>query len=65
VDLPDCFPEFRPFIHECRFGNCSHLSEPGCAVIAAVRSAAVSAARYDSYSRLRVELEGTQKRWSK
>jgi ribosome biogenesis GTPase len=65
VDLPDCFPEFRPFIHECRFGNCSHLSEPGCAVIAAVRSGAVSAARYDSYSRLRVELEETEKRWSK
>jgi ribosome biogenesis GTPase / thiamine phosphate phosphatase len=65
VDLPDCFPEFRPFIHECRFGNCSHLSEPGCAVIAAVQSAAVSAARYDSYSRLRLELEETEKRWSK
>ncbi|HEY7898885.1 MAG TPA: ribosome small subunit-dependent GTPase A [Gemmatimonadaceae bacterium] len=65
VDLPDCFPEFRPFIHECRFGNCSHLSEPGCAVIAAVASGAVSAARYDSYSRLRLELEETEKRWSK
>lgn len=65
VDLPDCFPEFRPFIHECRFGNCSHLSEPGCAVIGAVKSGAVSAARYDSYSRLRVELEETEKRWSK
>ena len=65
VDLPDCFPEFRPFIHECRFGNCSHLSEPGCAVIAAVQSGTVSAARYDSYSRLRVELEETEKRWSK
>lgn len=65
VDLPDCFPEFRPFIHECRFGNCSHLSEPGCAVIAAVKSTAVSVARYDSYSRLRVELEETEKRWSK
>jgi ribosome biogenesis GTPase len=65
VDLPDCFPEFRPFIHECRFGNCSHLSEPGCAVIAAVQSSLVSAARYDSYSRLRLELEETEKRWSK
>lgn len=65
VDLPDCFPEFRPFVHECRFGNCSHLSEPGCAVIAAVKEGGVSAARYDSYSRLRVELEETEKRWSK
>ncbi len=65
VDLPDCFPEFRPFVHECRFGNCSHLSEPGCAVIAAVGAATVSAARYDSYSRLRVELEETEKRWNR
>ncbi|MEO7217290.1 MAG: ribosome small subunit-dependent GTPase A [Gemmatimonadaceae bacterium] len=65
VDLPDCFPEFRPFLHECRFGNCSHLTEPGCAVSAAVGSGAVSAARYDSYSRLRTELEETEKRWSK
>jgi ribosome biogenesis GTPase len=65
VDLPDCFPEFRPFVHECRFGNCSHLSEPGCAVIAAVQAGTVSAARYDSYSRLRVELEETEKRWSR
>lgn len=65
VDLPDCFPEFRPFVHECRFGDCSHLSEPGCAVIAAVESAAVSAARYDSYSRLRIELDETEKRWSR
>ena len=65
VDLPDCFPEFRPFIHECRFGNCAHLSEPGCAVIGAVKAETVSAARYDSYSRLRVELEETEKRWSK
>jgi ribosome biogenesis GTPase len=65
VDLPDCFPEFRPFVHECRFGNCSHLSEPGCAVSTAVRDGVVSAARYDSYSRLRLELEETEKRWSK
>lgn len=65
VDLPDCFPEFRPFIHDCRFGDCSHLSEPGCAVIAAVAAGSVSTARYDSYSRLRIELAETEKRWSR
>ncbi|MDQ6736935.1 MAG: ribosome small subunit-dependent GTPase A [Gemmatimonadota bacterium] len=65
VDLPDCFPEFRPHLHDCRFGDCSHLIEPGCAVIGAVKDRAVSAARYDSYSRLRTELEETEKRWSR
>lgn len=65
VDLPDCFPEFRPFLHECRFGDCSHLTEPGCAVRAAVESGSISAARHDSYSRLRTELEETEKRWNR
>lgn len=65
VDLPDCFPEFRPFVHECRFGNCAHLSEPGCAVIAAVEGGVASAARYDSYRRLRIELDETEKRWAR
>jgi hypothetical protein len=36
----------------CAFGDCQHLSEPGCAIIAAARSGAIDAARYDSYRRL-------------
>src|SRR3989441_2414841 len=27
-----CFPEFRRFLDQCRFDNCRHLAEPGCAV---------------------------------
>ena len=30
-----CFPEFRPYLDQCRFDNCRHLAEPGCAVRAA------------------------------
>ena len=30
--LGACFPEFRPFLDGCRFDNCRHLTEPGCAV---------------------------------
>jgi ribosome biogenesis GTPase len=37
---------------ECRFNNCLHLREPGCAVTAAVASNAMSARRYESYKRL-------------
>lgn len=60
--LDECFREFRHFIPECRFGNCTHRVEPGCAVRTAVGSAAVSPERYDSYLRLRDEIEQEEKR---
>jgi ribosome biogenesis GTPase len=62
--LDECFPEFRPFIPECRFGDCAHIAEPGCAVRDAVNDGVVSAARYDSYVRLRAELEETERKWA-
>jgi len=52
-ELDWLFPEMRPFLGRCRFSSCTHLHEPGCAVQAAVDAGAVSAARYDSYCRLR------------
>jgi ribosome biogenesis GTPase len=54
--LDRCFPELRPFLDECRFGDCTHRVEPDCAVRAALERGAVSAERYDSYLRLREEL---------
>ena len=30
-DLAHCFPEFRPLVEQCRFPDCSHTHEPGCA----------------------------------
>lgn len=61
--LDQCFPEFRPFNTQCRFNDCSHNGEPGCAVREAVESGIISAERYDSYLRLRAELEETERRW--
>jgi ribosome biogenesis GTPase len=55
-DLDQCFPEFRPYLGECRFSDCSHTVEPGCAVKAAVTEGSVSTARYESYRHLREEL---------
>jgi ribosome biogenesis GTPase len=37
----------------CRFADCRHMREPGCAVIAAVAAGTMSARRYESYRRLR------------
>ena len=46
------FREIEKAGHECRFANCRHLREPGCAVKAAVQDDAISARRYESYRRL-------------
>ena len=47
------FPEIRPLVSQCKFNDCRHINEPGCAVRAAVESGAIHPARYDSYVRLR------------
>ena len=62
-DLAACFREFRPLIEQCRFADCTHTVEPGCAVLAAVAAGEVSAARHDSYVRLRGELEESERLW--
>jgi ribosome biogenesis GTPase len=51
-DLAWCFREMRPYLGRCAFNDCRHLSEPRCAVLAAVAAGTVSAARHDSYRRL-------------
>lgn len=55
--LDRCYPEFRPFLDQCRFGDCTHRVEPDCAVRDALSRGDISEARYDSYLRLREELE--------
>ncbi len=62
--LDECFREFRQYIPSCRFGNCTHRVEPGCAVRAAVEQGPISAERYDSYLRLREEIEQSELKWS-
>ena len=53
--LPDCFPEFRPYLDHCLYPDCTHVSEPGCAVREAVEqsAAAIPRQRYESYVALR------------
>lgn len=51
VELDFLFPEMRPFLGQCQFGNsCVHLSEPGCAVKAALSTGAITEGRYRSYT---------------
>lgn len=57
ADLAFGFVEFRPYSERCRFNDCSHRNEPGCAVRQAVETGAIRAARYRSYWALRDTLE--------
>lgn len=50
--LSYCFPEICSRAPACKFHNCTHLHEPGCAVIKAMEQGAIAASRYKSYSRL-------------
>lgn len=52
-DLDRCFPELLHHRDECSFRSCSHIHEPGCAVIEAVESGVIDRDRYESYLRLR------------
>jgi ribosome biogenesis GTPase len=47
------FPEVARLAPECRFGDCLHMREPGCAVRAAADNGTLHARRYESYRRLR------------
>jgi len=47
------FPEFSRFIGRCRYDDCAHIKEPGCAIRAALKEKLVSQSRYDSYVRLK------------
>ena len=51
-ELAWCFPEMRDYIGKCGFNDCRHISEPRCAVLAAVAAGRISTARHDSYRRL-------------
>ena len=52
-ELDGYFVEIEPYVELCEFGDCTHLSEPGCAVRRAVADGHIAPSRYDSYCRLR------------
>ncbi|MDO4489935.1 MAG: ribosome small subunit-dependent GTPase A [Lachnospiraceae bacterium] len=54
--LKYCFPEFAEYEGECRFQGCVHVSEPGCAVKAALREGRISQERYENYQMFYEEL---------
>ena len=61
-ELQYAFRDFAPYIGKCRFNDCAHLKEPGCAVTAAVTAGEISRSRYRSYERL-YEISAQHKEW--
>ena len=49
AEIADYFPEIFKFSADCKFNNCSHRHEPGCAVLRAVEEHYISESRYKSY----------------
>jgi len=59
-ELAHYFPELRALMHSCRFNNCLHLNEPGCAVRAAVEEGTLAEERYLSYAAI---LDTIEEKW--
>lgn len=51
--LDELFPEFEPYLGECRYADCAHQTEPGCAIMQAVEEGEIDRERYESYAALR------------
>ena len=56
------FIEFAPYLGSCRFNDCAHLKEPGCAVTAALAEGKIGESRYSAYVKL-YELTAQHKPW--
>nr|MCR4789458.1 ribosome small subunit-dependent GTPase A [Treponemataceae bacterium] len=58
-DLALYFRDFKPFLGKCSFGmSCTHTHENGCKVLEAVKSGEISEERYESWTRIRDEIDG-------
>jgi ribosome biogenesis GTPase len=53
LDTPYLFKEFIPFLGHCRFRNCTHMSEPDCAIKEALEQGSITRLRYKSYLSIR------------
>ena len=55
-EISHYFPEIFRISKECRFGNCSHTHEPGCAVLEALNQHLIAQSRYQSYLSIREDI---------
>ncbi len=51
-DLPHTFREFTPYLGRCRYTDCTHMTDEGCAIVEAVRAGDIPQSRHDAYREL-------------
>jgi ribosome biogenesis GTPase len=61
--LAALYPEFASRADQCRFGDCHHRREPGCAVLAAIEAGELPGSRHEGYLAILAELEAQPKAW--
>ncbi|MBL4866586.1 MAG: small ribosomal subunit biogenesis GTPase RsgA [Pseudomonadales bacterium] len=57
-ELIDGFKEFTPFVGLCKFRDCNHDKEPGCAILKAVKDGDITSLRFDNYRQILQALSG-------
>jgi ribosome biogenesis GTPase len=62
-EVASAFAEFAPHAGDCRFDNCRHVQEPGCAVVAAAERGEIALSRLDSYRRMVDEAHSAARPW--
>lgn len=63
-ELKFCFPEFSEYFGNCKFSSCTHVNEPGCAVLDAVECGVIAKTRIESYASMYEDLKKI-KPWEK
>lgn len=60
-ELEQAYPDFQPFLGQCKFNNCTHQNEPQCAIREAVEQGDIHYSRYHSFQRLLEEFSSSDK----
>ena len=60
-NLQYCFPEFQPYLGECKFVSCSHTVDKGCAILEALNEGKIEKSRHESYKTMYSEAKELKK----
>jgi len=64
AQLAFLYPDFAPYLGHCQFSVCTHLQEPGCAVLKALEAGDIHPDRWENYQKLFLELKEGDRRWT-
>lgn len=65
VDVESIFAEISEIAEHCRFADCTHREEPGCAVTAAIKEGRLELERYESFIKLKEEINANEQKYER